>query len=372
MDTSAPRLSGSHLIILVHGIRTRALWMGVIKPVLEKNGFSVAATSYGRYGLFKFLLPFNFSRQAAVNRVVTDVVTAQRIYKPDRISVIAHSFGTYIVARILSEHPEIHWHKIIFCGSVVREDYPIYQYLDRFDPPILNEIGTKDYLPALAESVGWGYGSVGSTGFNRPPVETRWHKGFRHSDFLQAEFCRQQWIPFLEKEIVVDGDEPQEMPLWIRSIVAMPLRLIPPLLAIAITALVTIFIHLPFRGDPNKAPASMLPLSFDSIISTKEIERLNSFLFPNRDNGHPTRWIRFADKSEDYWIEKYIDGSQKKYLVKWRINKDDCDGTVVYLEADKESQIFIPDLNNLCSNHFLFSRITNFGDWKNEGYLMRK
>jgi hypothetical protein len=45
---------------------------------------------------------------------------------------------------------------IIFCGSVVRDDFEFDKVLDRFEVPLLNEVGTRDFLPALGESAGWG------------------------------------------------------------------------------------------------------------------------------------------------------------------------------------------------------------------------
>jgi pimeloyl-ACP methyl ester carboxylesterase len=218
-----------HLVILVHGINTRALWMSEVKPALERAGFEVAPTSFGQFGVVRFLLPLRFGRKKAINRVVTDIRTARESHlmrygrEPSEMSVIAHSFGTYVVSRILTDYPDFKWKRIIFCGSVVREDYPLQNVTRLFRHPLLNEIGTKDFLPALAESAGWGYGSVGSTGFNRPPVETRWHTGFRHSDFLTAEFCNRSWIPFLNGEKPQDGDKATAMPLWVRSLTLFPL-----------------------------------------------------------------------------------------------------------------------------------------------------
>lgn len=219
-----------HLVVLVHGINTRGLWMDEVKPALEKSGFTVAPTSYGPFSVLRFLAPFRWLRSRAIERVAADIRTAIRSYKmdngdyPKKMSVISHSFGTYVVGTLLTNYPEFQWYRIIFWGSVVREDFPLDQVLGRFANPLLNEIGTKDILPALAESAGWGYGSVGSTGFNRPPVETRWHHAFRHSDFLTDDFCRTFWIPFLEGRKPTPGDKPERMPLYVRLICMLPLR----------------------------------------------------------------------------------------------------------------------------------------------------
>jgi hypothetical protein len=214
----------NHLVVLVHGINTRALWIGLLKPTLEDCGFTIAPASFGVLRVGFFLLPIPWFRNNAVKSVLRDVKTAITIHKPDLISVIAHSFGTYVIARIVAEEPDLQWHRIIFCGSVVSQRFPLYQYLGRFKHPILNEVGTRDIWPAMAESVTWGYGSVGSYGFNKPPVETRWHRGFHHSDFLTDEFCRSYWVPFLRDGSIKRGDPPDFLPWWTRIITLLPLR----------------------------------------------------------------------------------------------------------------------------------------------------
>ena len=222
-----------HLVILVHGINTHAHWMNRVQPVLEEAGFAVSTTSYGRYGLLRFLIPFIGLRRKPIERVLTDIITAIRVNKPSRTSIISHSFGSYVVSRIMAEHPEHKWHRIIFCGSVVREDFELHHLLERFDPPILNEVGAADYWPALAESVTWGYGSVGSTGFNRPPVRSRWHANFRHSDFLTRSFTQKYWVPFLRDGTFVAGDEASALPWWIGALTHFPLRWTAPIVLLA-------------------------------------------------------------------------------------------------------------------------------------------
>ena len=214
--------------------------MSDVKPALESAGFTVAQTSYGRFGILRFLTPFRWRRNKAISRVATDIRTARRSYKidkgndPKRMSVISHSFGTYVVGRLLTDYPDFQWYRIVFCSSVVREDFPLHQVLERFSHPLLNEIGTKDFLPALAESAGWGYGSVGSTGFNRPPVESRWHHGYSHSDFLTEEFCKDFWIPFLQGHRPKPADKPAQMPFLVRLICKLPLRWAIVILAVAV------------------------------------------------------------------------------------------------------------------------------------------
>jgi pimeloyl-ACP methyl ester carboxylesterase len=219
-----------HLVILVHGINTRALWMGKVRSTLELAGFAVGVTSFGKYSLFRFLMPFQAFRRRPVERVLGDIKTALALYerkarkRPEKVSVISHSFGTYVVAKILADHDELNWYRIIFVGSVVREDFDFGKVIDRFDDPLLSEVGTRDFWPALAESAGWGYGSIGSTQLNRPGTVTRWHKNYSHGDFLTPEFCNEFWVPFLRGEAPKAAADPTPMPLWVRILSALPLR----------------------------------------------------------------------------------------------------------------------------------------------------
>src|SRR5712691_10625402 len=180
MATKADDLANlDHLVILVHGINTYAYWMGQVGSALKARGFKVAETGYGRFSVLRFLLPFSFLRKEAIRRVVDQIRIAVDAYRPEKTSVITHSFGTYIIARILEDEPTIKWNRIIFCGSVVRYDFRLDRWKHKFLSPMINEVGTNDIYPALAESINSSYGSVGSHGFHHPLVMTRWHAGFR-------------------------------------------------------------------------------------------------------------------------------------------------------------------------------------------------
>ena len=225
------------LSLLRSNISAAGLKMPAMAETLESAGFLVAPTSFGEMPVSRFLLPFQSLRQQAVQRVLTNIRTARELYTPDKISVITHSFGTYVVARILQKEAW-HWHRIIFCGSVVPQDFPLDEVRDRFTPPLLNEVGTRDIWPAMAACVTWGYGSIGSFGFNHPAVRTRWHEGFRHSDFLTPDFCKKYWIPFLRDGTIVKGsDKPSRLPWTIRAITKIPLRWIFLLLCLGLPGL---------------------------------------------------------------------------------------------------------------------------------------
>jgi hypothetical protein len=206
------------LVLLVHGIRDIARWQAEVAATLEKAGYTVEMTNYGRMNLIEFLLPISFFRKRALEIVWTQMQQATMLHPNVPISIIAHSFGTYIVANILKRQFNLSVDRVIFCGSVVRFDFPFEQINKRFNSPILNEVGTADPWPAVAESLTTGYGSAGTYGFIRPGVKDRYHNGACHGFFLNAHFCEKFWIPFLQNKDV-PGDLPAEYPpLWVRLI----------------------------------------------------------------------------------------------------------------------------------------------------------
>lgn len=138
-------------------------------------------------------------------------------------SLIAHSFGTYIVAGILQNEFDIKFKRVIFSGSVVKYDFPFEQFSDRFQGNILNDVATRDPWPALAESITFGYGSAGTYGFKRPRIIDRWHIG-GHSYLVNSECCERYWLPFLNDGEVVETDVSTKVPAWIGLINMMRLK----------------------------------------------------------------------------------------------------------------------------------------------------
>lgn len=220
-----------HVIILVHGIRDFALWQTTVRHTLERVGFDVELTNFMRLDLVRFLVPIPIFKNVVIDKVWRQIEDIRLLHPNASISIIAHSFGTYVVAEILRRQFSFKAHRIIFCGSVVRYDFPFEQIKDRFNGPIVNEVGTHDIWPALAESVTFGYGSAGTYGFRRPRVRDRWHNGKDHSAFLTETFCKTFWIPFLKEGKIVEASIPPEpAPLWIRLLYVFQLRYALPLI----------------------------------------------------------------------------------------------------------------------------------------------
>jgi hypothetical protein len=184
--------------------------------VLEQQGFVVQPTNYGYFDILQFLFPWQPFSRRIFNDITKQIRHTLRINNVTRCSVIAHSFGTFILSRIFRDSADLYFQKIIFCGSVVHYGFPFEEYSHRFEHPLINEVGTRDFWPAIAEAVTVGYGSAGTYGFRRPAVRDRWHNGRSHSDFLNQDFCTRYWVPLMRKgEFVEDDENPEPSPWWL-------------------------------------------------------------------------------------------------------------------------------------------------------------
>ena len=234
ISSAEDRAKISRVVFAVHGIRDFGEWREELRRELEKKGIELVKVTYGYFDLLRFLFPFALFRRAVIAKVARQVRSAQRAFPNARFSYIAHSFGTYVVANMLLDDPWFQADRIIFCGSVLKYDWPLSQLRSNYEPPLLNEVGSKDLWPSVAASVTWGYGAAGSLGFNQPNVRDRWHVG-GHSLFLTADFARRFWIPFLLDGTVVESDNTPERP----SILVRLLRIVSIKYCVAAVILIT-------------------------------------------------------------------------------------------------------------------------------------
>jgi pimeloyl-ACP methyl ester carboxylesterase len=197
-------------VILVHGIRTRAWWQGSVAALLCKEAdCNIIPIKYGYFDLIRFLCPFGFCRQPPIDRVHREIRNIQQKYPDHELFVIAHSFGTYAVSRVLHQFQDIAFDGLIFCGSIVPPDFPWDRVATQLRAPrardvAINECGTRDVWPPLAQSVTWGYGSTGTYGFGTLDIQDRVHR-MPHSGYFEESFVRTFWVPFINDRVVVQS-----------------------------------------------------------------------------------------------------------------------------------------------------------------------
>jgi len=123
------------------------------------------------------------------------------------LSVIAHSFGTYAIGKILRENPDIRMHRLILCGAILPTDFRWDQIQNSVETDIINDCGIKDIRPVLAQSTTVGYGPSGRFGFGTPGVRDRFHD-FGHGGFFEEKFVRESWLPWFRSGDFVKSKAP--------------------------------------------------------------------------------------------------------------------------------------------------------------------
>jgi len=215
-----------HIIILVHGIRTQAVWQDLVATELRQHQNAIPAIiGFDYFDAFRFWFPF-FFRRGPVDRVEREIRSLLRDNPNAEISVLAHSFGTYVVGRILKERPDLQFRRMLLCGSIVPTNFQ-WDALRSFPSGgVVNDVGTRDFWPALAKATSWGYGASGTFGFRTTKVKDRFHD-FSHSDFFTVEHIRSYWLPYLVNGDIEESEWSHKRPTpptWLSLITILPVK----------------------------------------------------------------------------------------------------------------------------------------------------
>jgi pimeloyl-ACP methyl ester carboxylesterase len=185
----------SHVISL-HGIRTRGVWQKILTRAMG-NAFSHDPWDYGWFAFFKLIRPGQREREIENFRDEYHLKYGDRGIVP---SVIAHSFGTYIVARAMEKYPDIRFDQMILCGSILPPDFQWSGFDDTRFARMLHDYGGRDFWAKVVEWVVPDAGPSGSKGFKDPAggrIIERHSPRFRHSDYFYSGNFTNSWIPFL-------------------------------------------------------------------------------------------------------------------------------------------------------------------------------
>lgn len=210
LNTSPP----SDIILLVPGIRDFASrWQEVAKRVLELHPSTMTVgVRFGFYDVLSFAAPFDMSG-GPYKKLLKAYSNAIEAHPHARISVVAHSFGTYLVGRLLMQNAAVKIHRLLLCGAVIREDYEWEEVVDRFlkeEAPlrdrILNECGTDDIWPILAKALSKRYGHAGRHGLDDNVYSRSVYYDGGHSLFFSEQHMRSTWKPYLAEGVVPEGN----------------------------------------------------------------------------------------------------------------------------------------------------------------------
>jgi hypothetical protein len=195
-----------HLVIAIHGILTAAHWKDEVRDAIEHDEFGerdeevkFELAGYGILDLPRFIFPFLFAPKI-VDRVHGKIRGFHDEYPNADISVIAHSFGTYVIAKILQQQS---LRLLILFASVIPADTALWSSIRKsVVDKTRNDCSRRDKWPGLAYAI-WSYGNTGNIGAQTYGVEDVFHATSDHSALLTNESAAKYWRPFLIDGTVV-------------------------------------------------------------------------------------------------------------------------------------------------------------------------
>lgn len=138
------------IVVTLHGIRTDGAWQKAITPHLAREGLIPYHIHFGWFGVVKFLFPW--TRNEQIERVRKELVELLATTKVRRLSVIAHSFGTYIAMEALRrENGQLNFDRLVLTGCILPTDYPWEEMIKaKRIMAVRNDRATQDFVVRLA------------------------------------------------------------------------------------------------------------------------------------------------------------------------------------------------------------------------------
>ncbi len=202
--------AGTKVICPLHGIRTHAAWQRGLSDLLGSRGWicRLDRWSYGRFSLLAFFTPWTREGKLGWFREQYDAEIHDRrldIEQGQIPSVVAHSFGTFILGYTLLRFDFIRVNKVILCGSILPTDFPWDRLIDRGQvQAVRNEYGVRDPWVKRASWFVRGAGSSGSSGFTHAHERLEQEEfDYDHGEYFGKDHMEDRWLPFLSRPLAV-------------------------------------------------------------------------------------------------------------------------------------------------------------------------
>lgn len=199
----------SKVICPLHGIRTLGAWQKGLSDLAGTNGWvcRLDRWSFGKkFSIFAFLAPWTREAKLSWLRGQYDAEIHDRrleIEKGQTPSVVAHSFGTYILGYTLLRFDFIRFNKVILCGSILPTDFPWDKLIGRGQvQAVRNEYGVRDPWVKHVRCFVRGTGSSGAVGFTCKHDRLEQEEfEYDHGDYFGIDHMEDRWIPFLDRPL---------------------------------------------------------------------------------------------------------------------------------------------------------------------------
>jgi hypothetical protein len=199
------RTAVAKVVFVLHGIRTHAEWQRAFSEVAQIAGWKVRSDrwNFGYFSVLRLLLPGQRHAKVKWFRETYRTETRDKdVSLPDGTypSIVAHSFGTYILGNALLKYDWLRFDKVVLCGSILPRDFPWAELFRRKQvKAVRNEYGTNDFWTRVVRRFVAGSGCSGCFGFRFSHVGFEQEKfEYDHSEYFEKGHMEAKWLPFLE------------------------------------------------------------------------------------------------------------------------------------------------------------------------------
>ena len=190
------------IIVSLHGIRTRGAWQKDLSPLISEQGWIYYPLDYGWFSVVFFIPGFFRKRKVEWFRARYNEI---RNRYPDVIpSIVAHSFGTWILCKAMSKYKNLRFDKVILVGSIVPDNFDWKMLHDRNQfTSIRNDFGTKDVWAKFSKFFALGTGDSGFAGFAQAEswIRNEENPEYDHFSAFGYDHYLGEWIPFLGERL---------------------------------------------------------------------------------------------------------------------------------------------------------------------------
>ena len=197
------------ILVTVHGLLSKAEWNMEIAPIASSQGWIVAPYIYDTNT--PDLLFRKDKRQKVVDDFREWIYDIQSRFD-NNVSIIAHSFGTYIVGAYLTgfdekEFPPVSFNSIILTGAILNPSFEWEKYRGFSIGKVYNMIAPNDEYVRFMPNADWKkmlgmstlFGKSGVEGFSTETsmlVQSR-NDIFTHNNTIKRDIIETKWMPFL-------------------------------------------------------------------------------------------------------------------------------------------------------------------------------
>lgn len=179
---------------VIHGIRDFGEWQDAFAATFPDSELF----RYDKFWLERFILEFMYSGDISI-RIANRL---RELSASHRVNVVCHSYGTHLIAKVLSDNNDIRIHNLIFCGSIAKADhrFDLIHERKQIEGKIYNFAGTRDIWPACASIIFDRYSPSGVLGIAHPSAINVFEP-IGHGGFLQLD----QWNKHSWSDILSGG-----------------------------------------------------------------------------------------------------------------------------------------------------------------------